>query len=369
MNYKIYCCTDRENMFKYIGLTETEVRVRLQRHYDEAISGKSKSPFKQAIRAGKKFEISILKENIRTTEEAAYWEKYFINMYRTYVGYADCKGYNGTRGGEVVPSYLRNGNCVLQYGLDSNFIRYFDSISQAAESIGVSRPALTQVLNGNGITCGGYQWRHVDDDRPVLQVKDGMNNNRRSIIQYDLDGNYVDIFFSAEEAAQSVGTYSSSIIKVCRGKHHSHKGYIWRYEDDNSEVLSHSDIIKSSEDRKRAILQYGLDGQFLNYYESASEAEILTGVSIGSIRRACQDIKFTAGGYRWQFADDNIGNNSGKRIQHKRGVAQYDFNGNLINTFESIVDASKQTGIERTSIYRCCNGKSKTGSGFIWKYL
>ena len=369
MNYKIYCCTDTENGYKYIGLTETEVNTRLKRHYDEAMRGKSKSPFKQAIRLGRRFEVSILKQNIETPEDAAYWEKYYINKYRTYIGFVDCHGYNGTRGGEVVPTHLRNSNCVLQYELDSTFIQYFDSISKAAESIGVSRPALTTVLNGDGITCGGYQWRYIHDDRPVLQVRDGMDNNRRAIIQYDLDGNYVDTFFSAEEAARSIGTYSSSIIKVCRGVHKSHKGYIWRYEDDTSEVLSHSDMIKSNDDRKRAVTQYGLDGQFLNYYESASEAEALTGVSVSSIRRACSDMKFTAGGYRWAFADDNFGNNSGKKVKHKRAIAQYDLSGRLLNTFESMIEAARQTGVERTSIYRCCNGKSKTGSGFIWRYI
>lgn len=366
--YTIYCCTDVENGYKYIGLTETSVQTRLQRHYDEALQGKSNSPFKKAIRDGRKFKVSVLKDNIDTPEQAAFWERTFIDKYKTYVGCSDCKGYNGTRGGEVVPSHLRKSNCILQYDIDGSFIGYFDSISQAAESVGVSRPALTQVLNGNGITCGGYQWRYANDDRPVLQVRDGMDNNRRAIIQYDLDGNYVDTFFSAEDAARSVNTYSSSIIKVCKGKHHSHKGYIWRYEDDTSEIKGLDEVAKSSADRKRSILQYDLNGNFLNYYESAKDAEAITGISLSAIRRACEDFNFTSGGYRWKFADSNFGNNKDKKINHKRGVSQYDLQGNLINTFESMIDASRKTGVERTSIYRCCNGKSKTGSGYIWKY-
>ena len=128
-------------------------------------------------------------------------------------------------------------------------------------------------------------------------------------------------------------------------------------------------MIKSSADRKRPVSQYNLDGEFLFYFESVADASDATGISIGAIRRACENFQYTSGGYRWKFEDNNTGNNSGKKIQHKRMVAQYSIQGELLNTFESMIEASRVTGIERTSIYRCCNGKSKTGSGFVWKYI
>ena len=45
-----------------------------------------------------------------------------------------------------------------------------------------------------------------------------------------------------------------------------------------------------------------------------------------------------------------------------------DNNGNVINEYKSIVDASKLTGIDRTQIGRVALGKSKHAGGFVWKY-
>ena len=54
-----------------------------------------------------------------------------------------------------------------------------------------------------------------------------------------------------------------------------------------------------------------------------------------------------------------------KRLTRK--VQQYDQEGNLIKTFNSIKEASKETGIDDSSIGRACRINSKSG-GFIWKY-
>lgn len=52
-------------------------------------------------------------------------------------------------------------------------------------------------------------------------------------------------------------------------------------------------------------------------------------------------------------------------------VEQYSLDLELLNTYGSIQDASRQNGWNdtiRRSICACCNGKQKTAYGFIWKY-
>ena len=51
----------------------------------------------------------------------------------------------------------------------------------------------------------------------------------------------------------------------------------------------------------------------------------------------------------------------------KNAVAQYDMNGNLINKFNSQLEAEKITGIPNTSISLCVRGIHKQAGGFIWK--
>lgn len=52
----------------------------------------------------------------------------------------------------------------------------------------------------------------------------------------------------------------------------------------------------------------------------------------------------------------------------KRTVKQYDLNGNYIQTFEYISDATKKLNINCSSIISVCKGKRKTAGGYIWKY-
>ena len=41
----------------------------------------------------------------------------------------------------------------------------------------------------------------------------------------------------------------------------------------------------------------------------------------------------------------------------------------LILEFPSIMEASRQTGIDPSSIAKCCNGKRKSAGGYHWQYL
>lgn len=55
----------------------------------------------------------------------------------------------------------------------------------------------------------------------------------------------------------------------------------------------------------------------------------------------------------------------------KRGalqINQYDMNGNLVNSFISIHEANKQTGIARDCISKCCRNIYKQAGGYIWRY-
>ena len=50
-------------------------------------------------------------------------------------------------------------------------------------------------------------------------------------------------------------------------------------------------------------------------------------------------------------------------------VAQFDLEGNLINTFNSYKEAQEATGVWYTHIGNVCNGKRATAGGFIWKKI
>ena len=66
--------------------------------------------------------------------------------------------------------------------------------------------------------------------------------------------------------------------------------------------------------------------------------------------------------------------NYGTRIErmaknHHKKVASFDKDGNLINVYDSIVDASKDRKCDTSSITKCCKGKRKICNGLAWKYV
>jgi len=53
----------------------------------------------------------------------------------------------------------------------------------------------------------------------------------------------------------------------------------------------------------------------------------------------------------------------------RREIIQFDLNNNIINIFNSIHESSEKTGFERSSISRCCLGKSIQTKGYYFRFI
>lgn len=51
-----------------------------------------------------------------------------------------------------------------------------------------------------------------------------------------------------------------------------------------------------------------------------------------------------------------------------RPIIQYNTDGNYLNEYNSVREASEKTKIKMCTIYKCLSGDNKTAGGFIWKY-
>lgn len=65
-----------------------------------------------------------------------------------------------------------------------------------------------------------------------------------------------------------------------------------------------------------------------------------------------------------------IKNQSWKKANEstKKPVLQYSKDGEFIAEYESVSDASRQTGIVIPNISACCNGKLKSAGGYVWRF-
>lgn len=67
--------------------------------------------------------------------------------------------------------------------------------------------------------------------------------------------------------------------------------------------------------------------------------------------------------------ENNIHGTRIKRIAEKlsQKVIQLDLNDNILNVFESMRQAERETGIPNGNINRCCNGERKSAGGYKWR--
>lgn len=60
--------------------------------------------------------------------------------------------------------------------------------------------------------------------------------------------------------------------------------------------------------------------------------------------------------------------NRGNKNPRVRKINQYDLNGNLIKTWNSIYDITNELHINRSCIWRCCIGRYKKSHNYVWRY-
>lgn len=66
---------------------------------------------------------------------------------------------------------------VNQYDLSGNFVRTFDSIWEAAESVNTISQRITRCCSGGRSKCKGYKWIYADQDPNTPEYHKNQNNN------------------------------------------------------------------------------------------------------------------------------------------------------------------------------------------------
>ena len=121
----------------------------------------------------------------------------------------------------------------------------------------------------------------------------------------------------------------------------------------------------------KVLVQYDIDGNYINHFISQEEASKKTGASKGTISFVINGRQKTSGGYVWRYFDaDKIPEKIEKTeitAPEAKEVIQLDLAGNIIKTFPSITSASKICGICTKNIRNVINGKQKTAGGYKWK--
>lgn len=123
--------------------------------------------------------------------------------------------------------------------------------------------------------------------------------------------------------------------------------------------------------KRKPVFQFDLYGNFIKEYPSAKEAAEAIKVNHSLICRCARRETLHTHGYQWSYYrnDETICDISSFIVNRDKEVLQLDLQTNeIFNIFPSLTEASKATGIAKSTISKACRGMARSAGGFAWKY-
>lgn len=237
---------------------------------------------------------------------------------------------------EIMHFLYRKNNVLVQCDMTNTPVKYWLNAQTAADEFGFSKQNITACLHGRRISHGGYRW-YFYRDYEYFQ-KNGFPEKRyttksKEIIQYTLDAQEMQRFSSLYDAAQQTGFNQNDIAKCCLGITGVAFGYIWRYGTEPvadeekataakraaEEIQQQVDLVQRKElhkakkhglrfDNKRqtAVLQYTIDGDYVNTFYSVREIQRELHLTHKLITAVCRHEIDSHGGYIWRYITDPL---------------------------------------------------------------
>ena len=211
----IYKITNQINGKVYIGKTLYTIEKRWKEHISDSRKDRcEKRPLYDAINKYGIENFIIEQIDECNPEDATNAEVYWINKYRSYIGFDDCNGYNATLGGDS--KHYCDYDWVMELwtlGLNNK---------QIQEKTGYDRGTIAKILENNGITSKERQQRGTIT---TIKKVGAFNKETDTLIKIFNKVKDVDEWLGIPGANKHIGS-------VCRGKRKSAYGYKWKYIDE-----------------------------------------------------------------------------------------------------------------------------------------
>lgn len=247
---------------------------------------------------------------------------------------------------------------IQKYGI-KNFS--FDIIELCDKQL-LNEKQIYYIKKYNSLSPNGYNMTIGGSNPSLVTCK--------IVQQYSLKGILLCQYPSMSQASRITNITVSAISACCLNKLKQAGGFQWKIKND--EKLIQQNIDTNIHGRK--ILQYNLKGRYLKSYKTLKQASQSTNIAICNISQACLGKAKTAGNFQWKYCMPkqkiikNIQPITKEQLKGCKKTIQYDKQNNFIAQYQSLTEASLQTGFSIQGISACCLGKKKTYKGFIWKY-
>ena len=214
---------------------------------------------------------------------------------------------------------------ILQYDLNANYLARYDCAKTAAIALNKmsAYSTICRAAKGQIKSACGYIWRYANSDLPVTPYVKGTTKGfkhseeskakmaaarlgkiggpqAKPVLQYDLDGNFIKEYVSANNAEVSLNMKHGSVLQACTGKKKTSYGYVWRLKLDDNYPLK---IEPTRVEKGKPVDQLDLDGRLIKVWANAAEAAAALKISAAGITGCCRGYPkyHTAGKYRWRY--------------------------------------------------------------------
>lgn len=214
--------------------------------------------------------------------------------------------------------------------------------------------------------------RRKDTYNISLGGERGYTSTEKPICQYDMEGKFIKIFDSIEEAAEVIDDDGFNIIRACTTPNKTVKGYYWRYLSKSYENDLLTSYIVEPNTKEVAVVQYSKAGYKMKTWPSIQIAARTFNCDKSSISSTCKGeaSRVITGGYQWRYATDKIDKLDPVNTHggEDKKIIRLSPDGVLVETYNSITEAELKFGLSRVSIHKALR-TNKISGGFRWQYL
>jgi len=239
------------------------------------------------------------------------------------------------------------------------------------------------------------EWVSLKENRKHATINNLFIPKCIRVSQYSKDKKtLINTFSSIKEAMEKTGCGDSKISLVCKGKKNHTGGYFWKYTDfeynenrepDGKKINDYPNYIITNKgeiysiSHKKFLSQRDNSGyKYVTLYNN-------TGISKDFSVHYLVAVSFIENPNNYPMVnhknhnrfDNNIKNlewvtyidnmiHFGKK--NGKSVKKLDTNGNILEIYDTIKEASEKNNISSSSISNTCKDKQKTAGGFKWEY-
>lgn len=213
------------------------------------------------------------------------------------------------------------------------------------------------------VTGGGEGFGHKHSDESKIKMSLIQKGLSRNFTQKTLEEKRK--LFKSDANPMKNPIYKQKVIDARKGNN----SWITDSMKENLKIRVQESVKNNTQSGNKAVLQYDLEGNFIKEWFSITQVKKELGFCDRVLIDVCKKRKISACGFVWRYKTlDYSLKIEVPRKPINQLLIQYDKEMNVINEFESLMDAHKVTNVSRTSIANNLSGLSKSAGGFIWKY-